>query len=78
MTHSNLRRISPAPMTDTDREAEIARLSAEMEVAYAVWQSDGCFAARGDADRLMRERDDLVRGRSAAQVAQMEAERGLA
>lgn len=65
-------------MTDTDREAEIARLSAEMEAAYAIWQSDGCFAARGDADRLMRQRDDLVRGRSAERVAQMEAERGLA
>ena len=77
MTHSPLRRISPAPMTDTDREAEIARLSAEMEAAYAIWQSDGCFAARDDADRLMRQRDDLVRGRGAAQVARMEAERGL-
>jgi hypothetical protein len=77
MTHSHLRRIAPAPMTDEAREAEIARLTQEMEAAYAIWQSDGCFAARGDADRLMRERDDLVRGRSAAQVAQMEAERGL-
>ena len=78
MTHSHLRRIAPAPMTDEAREAEIARLSAEMEAAYAIWQSDGCFAAKGRADALMRERDDLVRGRSAAQVAQMEAERGLA
>ena len=78
MTHSHLRRISPARMTDTDREAEIARLSAEMEAAYAVWQSDGCFAAKDRADSLMRQRDDLVRGRGAAQVARMEAERGLA
>ena len=77
MTHSHLRRIAPAPMTDEAREAEIARLSAEMEAAYAIWQSDGCFSARGDADRLMRQRDDLVRGRSAAQVARMESERGL-
>lgn len=77
MTHSHLRRISPAPMTDTEREAEIARLSAEMEAAYAIWQSDGCFAARGEADRLMRQRDDLVRGRSAEQIARMEQERGL-
>ena len=65
-------------MTDDTREAEIARLTAEMEAAYAIWQSDGCFAARGDADRLMRQQDDLVRGRSAEQVARMEAERGLA
>ena len=77
MTHSHLRRIAPARMTDADREAEIARLTQEMEAAYAIWERDGCFAARGDADRLMRERDDLVRGRSAEQVAQMEAERGL-
>jgi len=65
-------------MTDTERESEIARLTQEMEAAYAIWQSDGCFAARGDADRLMRERDELVRSRSAERVAQMEAERGLA
>ena len=78
MTHSHLRRISPAPMTDTERESEIARLTQEMEAAYAIWERDGCFAARGAADRLMRERDDLVRGRSAERVAQMEAERGLA
>lgn len=31
MTHSHLRRIAPAPMTDTEREAEIARLTQEME-----------------------------------------------
>lgn len=77
MTHSHLRRIAPARMTDTERESEIARLTQEMEAAYAIWQSDGCFAARGDADRLMRERDDLVRGRSAERVARMEADRGL-
>ena len=77
MTHSHLRRIAPAPMTDTAREDEIARLSAEMEAAYAVWQSDSCFAAKDRADSLMRQRDDLVRGRSAEQVARMERERGL-
>ena len=49
-------------MTDTERESEIARLTREMEAAYAIWESDGCFAARGDADRLMRQRDGLVRG----------------
>lgn len=65
-------------MTDTERESEIARLTQEMEAAYAIWQSDGCFAARRDADRLMRQRDDLVRGRSAERVARMESERGLA
>lgn len=59
-------------MTDTAREDEIARLSAEMEAAYAVWQSDGCFAARDDADRLMRQRDDLVRGRGAAAAGAVE------
>lgn len=64
-------------MTDTERESEIARLTQEMEAAYAIWQNDGCFAARGDAARLMRQRDDLVRGRSAERGAQMEAERGL-
>lgn len=64
-------------MTGTERESEIARLTQEMEAAYAIWQSDGCFAARGDADRLMRQRDDLVRGRSEQQVARMERERGL-
>ncbi len=65
-------------MTDSEREAEIARLSAEMEAAWTTWERDGRFAARGEADRLMRLRDDLVRGRSAEQIARMEAERGLA
>jgi len=65
-------------MTDTERETEIAALTAAMEAAYATWERDGCFAARGEADRLMRARDDLVRGRSAEQVARMESERGLA
>ena len=78
MTESALRRPSPTPMTDAQRESDIARLTQEMEAAYALWQSDGCFAAKGRADSLMRQRDDLVRGRSAEQVARMEAERGLA
>ena len=78
MTESALRRPSPTPMTDAQRESDIARLTQEMEAAYAIWQSDGCFAAKGRADSLMRQRDDLVRGRSAEQVARMEAERGLA
>ena len=77
MTESALRRPSPTPMTDAQRESDIARLTQEMEAAYAIWQSDGCFAAKGRADSLMRQRDDLVRGRSAERVAQMEAERGL-
>ena len=77
MTESALRRPSPTPMTDAQRESDIARLTQEMEAAYALWQSDGCFAAKDRADALMRQRDDLVRGRSAERVAQMEAERGL-
>ena len=77
MTESALRRPCPTPMTDAQRESDIARLTQEMEAAYALWQSDGCFAAKGRADSLMRQRDDLVRGRSAERVAQMEAERGL-
>ena len=65
-------------MTDPERESEISRLTAEMEAAYATWERDGCFAARGEADRLMRARDDLVRGRSAEQISKMERARGLA
>lgn len=64
-------------ISDADREAAIKRAAAAMEKHYAEWLVSGCFAAKGDADRAMRLMYLLIQGRSAGQVAAMEAERGL-
>lgn len=48
-----------------------------MERAYARFEASGCFGDRGEADRWRVLRDAAVKARSPAQVARMEAERGL-
>lgn len=65
-------------LTDEDRETAIQQATEAFERAWMRWEGSGCFAARGDAERFMHLRDDLIRGRSAAQVARMEQERGFA
>lgn len=64
-------------VTDDEREVLIQMHGEHMQAAYARYESSSNFADRGDADFHMRVMADLVRGRSAAQVASMEAERGL-
>ena len=49
-----------------------------MEAAWRVWETDGCFAAHGQADAIRAVRDELIRGRSSEQVRHMEIERGFA
>jgi hypothetical protein len=61
-------------LTDEQREEAIAQLTKAMEAAWAKWINESCFASRGDADRFRQERDDLLRSRSPAQVARMEAD----
>lgn len=68
----------PHRLSDEEREDHIRDCSWLMELAYARYAEGGNFADRGEADRWMRLRDEAVRGRSASQVARMEAERGLA
>lgn len=81
-----------APLTDTEREAAIKR-AGELVIAFMQehraaslrWQEGGNLADKGDADRqFLNAREaqrlmvELIRGRSAEQVARMEMERGLA
>jgi extradiol dioxygenase family protein len=57
-------------MTDRDREREIDRLMARMKLAVEV----GDF---NEARRFFHEASELVAGRSAERVEQMEEERGI-
>lgn len=61
-----------------EREDHIRDCTRLMEEAYERYERDGFIADRGDADYWMRLRDEAIRGRSAAQVARLEKERGLA
>lgn len=64
-------------MTDQQREKSITDLGLLVEGAMTRWEASGCFAARGQADGYRIAMEALIRGRSAAQVACMEFERGL-
>ena len=44
----------------------------------AKYETDGCFAAKGDADRARLLMEKLIRGRRPEYVAKLEMERGLA
>lgn len=41
-----------AALNDDDLQRYLARVASAMEAAHAVWVSDGCFAAKGNAARL--------------------------
>lgn len=69
--------IEPTVMTDEEREAAIVRAGEAMVRYMGVWHEEGCFAARGDAHRARRLMELLIAGRSKAQIARMEEERGL-
>ena len=64
--------------TDADREAAIVRAGRAVEKHMTRWEAEGCFAARGDADRARMLMERLIAGRSPEFVARLEAERGLA
>ena len=49
-----------------------------MLAAYARYEESGCFGDRGTADRWMRAQADAIKARSPAQVARMEAAKGIA
>lgn len=65
-------------LSDEVREAAIKRAGAAMQKHYAEWVASGCFAAKGSADRAMQLMYRLIKGRSQAQIARMQQERGLA
>lgn len=68
----------PHPLTDDEREAAIVRAGDAMQAAMARYDASSNFADRGDADRARLIMENLINGRSAAQVARMEQERALA
>ena len=63
---------------DKLREKHITALGLLVEGAMSRWEQSGCFHARGQADGYRVSMEALIRGRSAAQVARMEAVLGLA
>jgi hypothetical protein len=64
-------------LSDEELEHHIEHCTHLLELAYERYERTGCFAARGEADRWRLARDEAVRARSPAQVARMEAQRGL-
>lgn len=51
-------------MTDAEREEAIRRAGKALEQHMAVWQAEGCMAARGAADRARSLMGALIAGRS--------------
>jgi len=60
-------------LTDEAREVAIVFAGKAIERYMATWQAEGCFAAKGDADRARRLMELLIAGRSPEQVARMAA-----
>lgn len=67
----------PQTFTDDDREQAIVRAGNAMKAAFARYEGSSNFADLGDAHRARMSMESLIRGRSAAQVARMEADREL-
>lgn len=65
-------------MTDTERERHIADCGKLMQAAMARYQQSSDLADLGDAHHWRMAMEEAIKGRSAAQVARMEQERGLA
>lgn len=55
--------------TDTQLEEHIAECGRRMEQAYAVWEREGCFAARGDAGRWRLEMERAIAQREGSKRA---------
>ena len=64
-------------MSESEREEQIRCCGRLMEAAMARYEVHGDLSDRGEADRYRIEMEALIKGRSAAQVVQMEVERGL-
>lgn len=63
---------------DIERELHIEACGLQMLAAYARYEDSGDLQDRADADRWCLMQAEAIRGRSAAMVARMEAERALA
>lgn len=65
------------PLTDEGREEAIVRAGNALTKAYAAYTANKSDATWENAQRASRLMAQLILGRSPAQVARMEAERGL-
>lgn len=65
-------------LTDAERERHIRDCGRLAEMAMARYEETGCFDAIGEARRWAMLQAEAINCRSPAQIARMEAERGLA
>lgn len=65
-------------LTDAERERHIRDCGRLAEMAMARYEETGCFDAIGEARRWAMLQAEAINSRSPAQIARMEAERGLA
>lgn len=65
-------------MKPAELEQNIADLGLLMVAAYNRFERSGCFADRGEADRLRIQMEAAIALRKPFQVRAMEVERGLA
>ena len=55
-----------SPLTEAGWDAAIVRARTAKQKHEARWHAEGCFAAKGDADRAQSLLDRLIAGRKAA------------
>lgn len=65
-------------MSDSAREEAIKEAGKALEAAHVLYLASGCFHDAAARDQALRRMEDLIRGRSQAQVEKMERELGLA
>ena len=63
---------------DELHERHIKDLGDKLNAAYARYEATSCFADKGTAEGIKCRMEAAIGARSSAQVARMEAERGLA
>ncbi len=77
LNQSNVGGVAQNTLTNDQREAAIALAGRAIERHMTTYKQTNCFDALGMADRARMSMETLIKGRSAAQVARMEADRGL-
>lgn len=68
----------PLAPLDHERELLISIEGLQVELQMSIWARTGDFGAHGVATRHQARMVELIKGRSPAVVARLEAERGLA
>jgi hypothetical protein len=65
-------------ISDAERERHIRDCAWLMERAWDQWEKNGCFAAKGEADRWRLLMEESIKDRPAEYVRQLEQASGLA